>query len=503
MHRRADTPNAFNPRQDPCASTARALEAFVDRIMEDAAAALPMEELGVLMDALVHATHEDPLTGLPNGAVFHTELQRALMQCKVDRDRTVALLLVDADRISDINEGLGHQAGDDLLREVADRLRRVVPMQGVLARMGGARFGILLRDIPGPEVTVELCRRIQEALVRPVRAGGSTFRTTVTMGLALGGQSTSSDSALYRDAATALAHARRRRRGSWMLFDPAMQASAIERLAVECDLRATLDRGGSELRVFAQPLVDLEAGEPVGFEALVRWEHPSRGLLSPGTFVPIAEETGLVIPMGQWMLRESCAEVARWMERGHDLPVSVNVAVQQIEHGDLVADVEEALAQSGIPASLLKVEITETNLMHDIESKVSVLTTLQNLGVRIHIDDFGTGYSSLGYLAHLPVHALKIDRCFVKNLPEDHRSGQLVRAIVDLAHNLGLTVIGEGIETLDQLRELKTFGCDLGQGYLFARPMPAEKVADWLELARSAASVADPRSPEAETRPMR
>ncbi len=422
------------------------------------------------------ATH-DPVTALPNRAALHARVDEAIKHA-APFGATVALLLVDVDRFKVVNDSLGHVAGDELLVAISRRMERVLRFGDTLARVGGDEFAIVCGDVMDAGEPEAVAARVLGTFTDALPLGDGEVFLQASVGIALANGDDDCSERLLRDADAALAVAKESGRGRVVVFDDEMRVRAIERLELEKDLHRALRN--RELRVFYQPLVHFDGAEVIGFEALLRWDHPERGLVTPYDFIPLAEETGLIVPIGAWVLHEVCAQAARWnaaAPKGEPpLLVSVNLSARQLAHPDLVATVAEAVAQAGIPPSSLVLEITETVLMDDPELASTILHALRSLGVRLAIDDFGTGHSSLGYLKALPVDCLKIDRSFVAGLASDPDDRAIVAAVVHMGHALGLQVTAEGIETSEQLAQLERLGCDVGQGFYFARPQPGEVV---------------------------
>jgi diguanylate cyclase (GGDEF)-like protein len=426
---------------------------------------------------LFHSRH-DVLTGLANRVLLVERLRDALQFASRVRNK-VGVVFLDVDNFKVVNDSLGHEAGDQLFVAAAHRVERVLRFGDTLARFGGDELAIVCADVVGPDEVRTVAERVARAFDEPFALGDSEVFVSVSMGIAVSDGANDTPERLLRDADAAMFTAKALGRDRVEVFDDAMRARAVERLEIEKSLRRALLR--NELRVHYQPLVQFDSSEVIGFEALLRWQHPERGLLNPADFLGIAEETGLIVPIGAWVLHEVCRQAALWAadaspESG-PLGVAVNLSARQLSHPDVVATVAEALAVSGLPPNLLVLEITESVLMTDHELAVTILHALRSLGVRLSVDDFGTGQSSLGYLKTLPVHSLKIDRSFVDGLGTDPDDSAIVAAVVHLGHALGLTVTAEGIETPLQLSELRTLGCDLGQGFYFARPQPGEIAA--------------------------
>jgi len=405
---------------------------------------------------------------------------------------------MDLDRFKTVNDSLGHAIGDQLLVAAVARLRAVLREGDTLARLGGDEFVALLDGVADLPEALRVAEGLHAALAEPLAVEGRALFATVSIGVALRSAPEEGPEDLLRFADAALYRAKEAGRACTEAFYPGMSAAALERLELEHDLRRAVAR--EELRVHYQPKVDLTSGQVVGLEALVRWQHPERGMVAPGAFIPLAEETGLIAPIGRWVLGEACCQLVAWQERhpGKAAPlVSVNISARQFRNPDLAGEVAATLADTGLDPGLLKLEITETAAMAQLETSIATLAALRNLGVRLAIDDFGAGYSSLAYLQSLPVDTLKIDRSFFEDVA---RNRAIVRAVTDLAHGLGLDVTAEGLETAVQVAWAREAGCDRGQGYYFARPLPADELeALWaaglrFALPDVAASYPDPRS---------
>jgi diguanylate cyclase (GGDEF)-like protein/PAS domain S-box-containing protein len=443
-----------------------------------------------LQEELAHQAFHDSLTDLSNRAVFRDRIEHALARGERNEGR-LAVLLLDLDGFKTVNDSLGHDAGDQLLIAVAKRLQFQGRSSDTVARIGGDEFGILLEDDADESRARALADRALAAFAVPFEVRGREVFIRASIGIALSVPGHSETDELIRNADTAMYAAKAAGKGRYEFFRPFMHTRALERFEVQADLERALTRG--EFVVHYQPIVDFETGEARGVEALVRWNHPTRGLLGPLEFISVAEETGAIVPLGAWVLGEACRQAAAWRAEhaaAANLWVSVNLSTRQLLEADLVTQVRDVLAASGLPPSALTLELTEGSLMQDVEETVRKLRALKDLGVRLAIDDFGTGSSSLGYLPRFPIDTLKIDKSFVDGIAaDDSEDPALVRAIVQMAATLNLDTIAEGIEGSEQLNELLSAGCRSGQGYLFARPLQADALEAFLDTADEAGSV--------------
>jgi diguanylate cyclase (GGDEF)-like protein len=439
--------------------------------------------LGVILDVterrqaeeqLRHAVMHDPVTGLPNRTLFLDRVRQAMARAWRNPQHAFGILVLDLDRFKSVNDSLGHGAGDAFLAAVARRLTPCVRPQDTLAHLGGDQFSVLVDDLDEPSDLLRVAERVRAALALPVTVRGEEVFTSATIGLAPGSRAYREPEPLLRDAHTAMHRAKLQGPGAFQVFDDAMHARAVARLRLEAELRRALERG--EFRLHYQPIVSLATGSLAAFEGLVRWEHPHRGLLVPDDFLPLAEETGLILPLGQWVIQEGCRQMRAWRQArtGHALPVmSLNLSGRQLAESDLVAEVDRALQSEGLAGRELDLEVTEKVIMQDADSARGCLAGLRAMDLGVSIDDFGTGHSSLSHLDRLPVDTLKIDRSFLDVRSGHPHKAEIVRTIVTLGHNLGLEVIAEGIETHAQLQALREMGCDHGQGYLFSPPVDA------------------------------
>ncbi len=428
-------------------------------------------------DRLTHYAFYDSLTALPNRVLFQDRLSHALNACAA-REESVAVLFVDIDNFKIINDSLGHGPGDELLRIVAARMRTCLRPQDTLARLGGDEFTILMPEVRDRDEAVNVASNIASALRTPIQLQSHEVFVTASVGVAISDKSNDSPSDLLQAADIAMYQAKNSGKARHAVYDRAMTAHAIERLELEADLRAALTSG--QLRVYYQPVFDLWSGHIYEVEALVRWEHPTRGLLGPNKFIPIAEETGLILPLGLWVLTEACRQAKQWQIDFPKVPplvVNVNLSARQFQNPDLVSDVASVLNETGLAPSSLTLEITEGLMMDRAEESIRQLHLLKELGLQLAVDDFGTGYSSMAYLSSFPLDTLKIDRSFVKNLGLQAESEAIVRAIITLAHALNLDVTSEGIESAEQWTSLQKLGSNRGQGFFYSCPVPAEEIA--------------------------
>jgi len=422
-----------------------------------------------------HVAHHDALTGLPNRTLLHDRLEQALTQAGRD-DHRVAVMFIDLDRFKSINDTLGHAIGDELLRQVAGRLNGVVRAVDTVSRLGGDEFIVVLRQIAGPDDAVLVAEKIIDAMATPLVVHEHPLRVTPSIGISIFPDDGGGAMQLMKNADTAMYHAKARGRNTFQFFAPRMNEEATRFFHLEQRLRHALDAG--ELLLHFQPVVDIREGAVCGMEALVRWQHPEQGMMPPAEFIPVAEETGMIVPLGEWVLGEALRQNRRWQEAGFlPVPVAVNLSPRQFRQRGLVDNVRRLLAETGQPARLLELEITESSLMQDIDEATEKLRQLSALGVQLVIDDFGTGYSSLNYLKRLPVHKLKIDRSFVRDLGIDWDDGAIVSVIIGLGEALNLEVVAEGVETSLQFDMLRNYGCSCFQGYLFSRPLPPDQSA--------------------------
>jgi diguanylate cyclase (GGDEF)-like protein len=432
----------------------------------------------------------DPLTGLPNRLLFIDRLGRLTKHVKRRKDHLFAVLFMDLDGFKMINDSMGHLAGDQLLVGVASRLEKCLRSTDTVARLGetftvarlgGDEFTVLLDDIKDPDDAKRAAERLMKALSAPFILGGKEVFTSVSIGIALSNTSYEQPEDILRDADTAMYRAKSLGKARYEVFDADMRASVMARLQLETDLRRALER--NEFQNFYQPIVTLVSGEIAGFEALLRWQHPTRGLLGPHEFISVAEETGLIRELGWWNLREACRQISEWRAfspaRRH-LTMSVNLSAKQFLQPHLVDDIKKMLEDLGLAPEALKLEITESTVMGDPAGAVEMLQQIKSLGICLAIDDFGTGYSSLSYLHRFPLDTLKIDRSFISSIDDDGEGMEIARTILPMANNLRLDVVAEGVETVEQVALLKKLHCKYAQGYYFSRPLSAEGTAELL-----------------------
>jgi diguanylate cyclase (GGDEF)-like protein len=418
---------------------------------------------------IAHMAHHDALTGLPNRVLLNQQLDQALARAR--RGEQVAAHFLDLDYFKTVNDTLGHAAGDKLLKQVAERLRALARDADIVARMGGDEFAILQTGVARPADAGSLARRVIESICLPYDIDGQQVNIGTSVGIAMGPDDGLNPDVLMRNADLALYRAKADGRGAFCFFEAAMDAQMQERRSMEVDLRRALAAGQFEL--YYQPIVSLATNEISGFEALIRWRHPTKGLILPSAFIPLAEEIGFIVPLGEWAVRQACATAATWP--GH-IKVAVNLSPAQFRSPGLVQVVMSALAASGLPPERLEVEITETILLHDSEATLATLYRLRELGVMIAMDDFGTGYSSLSYLQSFPFDRIKIDRSFIKDIGDSVGSINIVRAVVAMANGLGMATTAEGVETVEQRASVLSEGCTEMQGFLFSKPLPAGEI---------------------------
>lgn len=423
-------------------------------------------------EQLRHDNLHDVLTGLPNRALFMDRLGICVAHSKRRKDHGFAVLFLDVDRFKVVNDSLGHMIGDQLLIGIARRLESCLRPGDTIARFGGDEFAILVDDIKGVSDATRVAERIRTELEQPLNLNGVEVFSTASIGINMATSNYAAAEDVLRDADTAMNRAKALGRARYEIFDQEMRAFVVELLQLETDLRRAVER--KEFLIHYQPIVSLKSGAINGFEALVRWQHPQRGLISPIKFISLAEETGLIIPIGYWVLRQACAQMQAWhgeYPKNPPLTISVNLSAKQFAQPDLIRQIEVILKETGLDPRYLRLEITEGVIMHNVDSTIQMLMELRALNVQLHIDDFGTGYSSFSYLYRFPIQSLKIDRSFISRMGIEDENSEIVRTIVNLARNLHMEVIAEGIETTAQLAVLNELQCECGQGFHFSQPV--------------------------------
>jgi diguanylate cyclase (GGDEF)-like protein len=431
------------------------------------------EELKVREEQYRRLAQYDSLTGLPNRALLYDRLEHGITQARRHRS-LLAVLFIDIDRFKYVNDTFGHSAGDDLLKQVAERFSGCVRGEDTVGRLSGDEFAIVLGRIGAARDGATVATKVVESLNRPFQLQGVDLFVTASIGITVFPSDGTDRDALIRNADVAMYRAKERGRNNYQFYTPEMNNRTREMLDMQNALRAALDR--DELVLHYQPKIDIATGRVSGIEALLRWAHPKRGLIPPAEFMPMLEETGLIVQAGEWVLRSICRQLSAWRRDGTKaVPVAMNLSARQFLAPDLGQSIRAALEEHALDPELLEIEITESSIMADTEEAIRTLEYLQVLGVRIAIDDFGTGYSSLGYLKRFPLRALKIDRTFVRDITTDADDATITQAVVSMAHSLNLKVIAEGVESSAQLAFLMRYGCDEVQGYLFSRPIPADE----------------------------
>ena len=437
-------------------------------------------------EQLRHAAIHDRLTGLPNRAFLNQELSKLIAISRSEIDYLFAVLFIDLDRFKVINDSLGHEAGDELLIDIAKKLQDSIRDKDIVARLGGDEFVILLKQVNDLENAIFIADRIQEKLAKPIKLQGHDVVVTASIGIALSDRNYNNIEDFLRDADTAMYEAKASGKARYTIFEPAMYQKVLKRLELDKDLRRAIDN--HEFELFYQPIVELTNQKIIGFEALLRWQHPEKGLIAPNEFIPIAEETGSIVAISWWVLRTACENISKWQKQYNAYPclrISVNISPIQFSQLDFIDRITEILQQTGLDPQFLQLEITETTIIKNIDRANFILQRLKMMGIRISLDDFGTGYSSLSYLYKLPINTLKIDRSFLDNVEKDSDKLEVIRTIILLAKNLNMNVIAEGVENEQQKALLLEYYCQYGQGYLFSKPLSSSLVSGALIISQS------------------
>jgi diguanylate cyclase (GGDEF)-like protein/PAS domain S-box-containing protein len=423
-------------------------------------------------EQLIQNAFYDTLTELPNRALFMDRLQMAFVHNNRNKGQFFAVLFLDLDRFKNINDSFGHLVGDELLVLVAKRLRSHIRPEDTIARFGGDEFVVLLGNIKEVTDATRIAERIHNALSEPFHLMHHELFITITIGIAVRTPEYQQPEEILRDADTAMYHAKLRGKSCYLVFDKSMHVNALDRLELEIDLRHAIER--KEFVLYYQPIISLENRSIIGFEALVRWYHPQRGLLLPMEFIPLSEETGLIVPLSLWIIREACRQMSKWQKQipsDPPLVVSINISSKHFKHADFVNQMKDILDETKLTPQHLALEITETVMMDNTDDMIVLLSQLKDLGIKIHIDDFGTGYSSLSYLQRFPINTLKIDRSFIWRLSGNGKDTEIVQSIISMAHNMKMQVIAEGVELAENLKTLENLQCEYAQGYFFSHPL--------------------------------
>ena len=433
-------------------------------------------------EKLAHDAFHDALTGLPNRKRLLQRIERSMLRAGRSANNNFAVLFIDLDRFKTINDSLGHQAGDELLLKTADKLLNLIRPSDMVARLGGDEFVVLIENVKEPKRANRIAERILRDLQKPTKINGQKIHVGASIGIAFSSANYDKPEDLIRDADLAMYRAKVKGKGRYETFDSKLRSGAVSLLQTEIDLRRAIERG--EFILNYQPIVSLNSDDIVGFESLIRWNHPTRGLVAPDNFISVAEETGLILPIGKWVIRESCRQMREWQKEftaAHSMIINVNLSARQLESKDLVEQIEVILQETGLNPNCLKLEITESAIMNNAEEAVATVVALRKMGVRVSIDDFGTGYSSLSYLHRFPINTLKIDRSFVSRIGNADEHAEIIRTIITLAFNLGIDVVAEGVENIEQLDFLRQMNCNFGQGFYYSRPVNGLSAAEMIK----------------------
>ena len=437
-------------------------------------------------EKLAHDAVHDALTGLPNRKKLMERLARSIKRIKHNSNYGFAVLFIDLDRFKTINDSLGHQAGDELLLIITEKLSELVRPSDMVARLGGDEFVVVLENVRSKERVSQIAERILTCLQKPNEISGQQIYSSASIGIVLASPAYDQPDDLVRDADIAMYRSKVKGKARFEIYDSKMHSSAVSLLQMEMDLRRAIDR--DEFTLNYQPIVSLNSEKIVGFEALIRWNHPTRGNIPPDDFIPVAEETGLILPIGNWVLREACSQMQQWREKyslANSLIVNVNLSARQLEQKDLVKQIARILKETKLDPACLKLEITESVIMKNAEETITTVRKLREMGVLLSIDDFGTGYSSLSYLHRFPIDTLKVDRSFVNLIGAEGEHSEIIQTIITLAYNLGMDVVAEGVETAEQLEFLRQVNCNYGQGYFYSRPVTNLLAAEMIEKLKS------------------
>ncbi|MBS1797505.1 MAG: EAL domain-containing protein [Acidobacteria bacterium] len=433
-------------------------------------------------EKLAYDAIHDNLTGLPNRKNLMLRLERSIERKRYQPNYNFAVLFIDLDRFKTVNDTLGHYAGDELLQSITEKLCGVVRPNDMVARLGGDEFIVLIDNVKNIEQVTSIAERILGELQKPVHISGQDIYSSASIGIVLNSTEHNTPDEIVRDADLAMYRAKVKGKARYEIFDIQMHSGAISALQLEIDLRRAIKN--KEFLLYYQPIVALGTENIAGFEVLIRWNHPTRGVVPPNDFIPLAEETGLILPIGSWVMRESCRQMSDWQKEypsAENLLISINLSARQLEQPDLISQIVEILDETGLSPRCMKLEITESVVMNNAEQSVKTIDELRKMGIRVSIDDFGTGYSSLSYLHRFPIDTLKIDRSFVMRIGEGGESSEIVQTIINLASNLGMEVVAEGVETAEQLNFLRGINCGFGQGYYYSRPIDHLSATEMIE----------------------